>query len=62
MDRDNGPNLISIDNFGGRDMNQKAHLILNNGNDITADVRFCKYNQETKKYDVTFRGYEILKR
>jgi len=56
MDRDNGPNLISIDNFGGRDMNQKAHLILNNGNDITADVRFCKYNQETKKYDVTFQS------
>jgi len=37
-------------------MNQKAHLILNNGLDITADVRLCKYNQATKKCDVTFQG------
>ena len=37
-------------------MNPKAHLILNNGTDITADVTFCKYNQETRRYDVTFQG------
>lgn len=37
-------------------MNTREHLILKNGKDITADVLFCKYNMDTKKYDVTFRG------
>ena len=37
-------------------MNPKEHLILNNGKDITTDVEFCKYNQEAKGYDITFRG------
>ena len=40
-------------------MNPKAHLILNNGTDITADVTFCKYNQETRRYDVTFQGGKV---
>ena len=40
-------------------MNPKAHLILNNGKDITVDVMFCKYNQGTRKYDVTFQGRKV---
>ena len=40
-------------------MNQKSHLILNNGKDITADVMFCKYNQGTRKYDVTFQSEKV---
>ena len=40
-------------------MNQKSHLILNNGKAITADVMFCKYNQGTRKYDVTFQGGKV---
>ncbi len=31
-------------------------MILYNGQDITADVRFCKYNSKTGKYDVTFQS------
>lgn len=37
-------------------MDLKKHLILYNGKDITADVRFCKYNSKTGRYDVTFRN------
>ncbi len=37
-------------------MDTSKHLILKNGKDITSDVIFCKYNQVTKKYDVTFRS------
>jgi len=40
-------------------MNPKAHLILNNGKDITNDVIFCKYSQGTRKYDVTFQGGKV---
>lgn len=36
-------------------MNQKENLILANGQDKTADIRFCCYNSGTKKYDVTFQ-------
>ena len=35
-------------------MNQKENLILANGQDKTADIRSCRYNSGTKKYDVTF--------
>ena len=37
-------------------MNTKEHLILKDGEDITSDVVLCKYNTDTKKYDVTFRN------
>ncbi|MFA9379905.1 MAG: AAA domain-containing protein, partial [Acetanaerobacterium sp.] len=37
-------------------MNTSKHLILKNGEDITSDVTFCKYNPQTKKYNVTFQG------
>lgn len=30
-------------------------MILHNGYDITANVTFCKYNSNTKKYDVSFK-------
>jgi len=36
-------------------LNQKENLILANGQDKTADIRFCCYNSGTKKYDVTFQ-------
>jgi superfamily I DNA and/or RNA helicase len=32
------------------------HLILNNGKDITADVKLCQYNSDTGKYYVTFKN------
>ncbi|MDD4402049.1 MAG: AAA domain-containing protein [Desulfitobacteriaceae bacterium] len=35
-------------------MNTSNHMILHNGQDITANVRFCKYNSITKKYDIAF--------
>ncbi|MCH3917612.1 MAG: AAA domain-containing protein [Spirochaetia bacterium] len=31
-------------------------MILHNGQDITADIRFCKYNLDTGKYDITFQS------
>lgn len=37
-------------------MNTSKHLIFKDGEDITADVEFCKYNPQTKKYDVTFES------
>ncbi|QAT42435.1 AAA domain-containing protein [Aminipila luticellarii] len=37
-------------------MNTSKHLILNKGKDITQNVKFCKYNKETRKYDVTFQS------
>ncbi|MDF2857764.1 MAG: hypothetical protein K0Q87_3615 [Neobacillus sp.] len=40
-------------------MDKSKHLILKNGEDITSDVKFCKYNLETKKYDITFRNNKI---
>jgi len=35
-------------------MDRIKHLILIKGEDLTADVKFCKYNPSTKKYDVSF--------
>jgi len=32
------------------------HMILKNGEDITTDVTYCKYNPQTQKYAVTFRN------
>lgn len=40
-------------------MNQKENLILANGQDKTADIRSCRYNPGTKKYDVTFQSGKI---
>lgn len=37
-------------------MNTKEHMILKKGEDITADVTFCKYNPQTQKYEVTFKN------
>lgn len=37
-------------------MNQKENLILANGQDKTVDIRSCRYNSGTKKYDVTFQS------
>lgn len=37
-------------------MNTSKHMIVHNGQDITTDVRFCKYNSSTGKYDVTFQN------
>jgi len=31
-------------------------MILQKGQDITENVRFCKYNSATGKYDVTFQN------
>lgn len=36
-------------------MDTSKHMILKNGEDITSDVTFCKYNTQTKKYDVIFK-------
>ncbi|WP_425802364.1 AAA domain-containing protein [Desulfitobacterium sp. Sab5] len=37
-------------------MNTGKYLILNNGKDITADVKLCQYNSDTGRYDVTFKN------
>lgn len=37
-------------------MNTKAHLILQKGEDVTANVQWCAYNPQTKKYDVTYQN------
>lgn len=37
-------------------MNTKNNMILQKGQDITENVRFCKYNSGTGKYDVTFQN------
>lgn len=37
-------------------MNTAKNMILKNGDDITTDVEFCKYNRQTQKWDVTFNG------
>jgi superfamily I DNA and/or RNA helicase len=37
-------------------LNTSKHMIWHNGQDITADVRFCKYNSNIGKYDVTFQN------
>ena len=34
-------------------------MILKNGEDITFDVTFCKYNRHTQKYDITFKNGKI---
>ncbi|RPF41983.1 superfamily I DNA and/or RNA helicase [Hydrogenoanaerobacterium saccharovorans] len=40
-------------------MNQRENLILHNGQDITADVKFCQYNPTYKMYDITFQSDKI---
>lgn len=37
-------------------MNQKENLIIVKGQDKTAEIQFCSYNAEKKKYDVTFQS------
>jgi len=37
-------------------MDRSKHLIIENGKNITNDVKFCKYNLSTQKYDVTFNS------
>ncbi len=37
-------------------MNTSKNMILNNGKDITSDVRFCKYDQNIGRYNVTFNN------
>jgi superfamily I DNA and/or RNA helicase len=37
-------------------MDRCKHLILKNGKDITVDVELCKFNNMTRKYDVTFKN------
>ena len=40
-------------------MNIEKNLLLIKGEDKTAKVTYCKYNNATKKYDVTFIGNKI---
>ena len=37
-------------------MDTSKHLILNNGKNITSNVKFCTYNPDTRGYDVTFQN------
>jgi len=37
-------------------VNARHNLILVNNQDKTADIQYCKYNSNTGKYDVTYRG------
>lgn len=37
-------------------MNQKENLIIVKGQEKTTDIRSCRYNPETRKYDVTFQS------
>lgn len=39
-------------------MNQKENLILANNQESTADIRFCRYNAQTQKYDVIFQSWK----
>jgi hypothetical protein len=36
-------------------VNTRKNLILANGQDKTSDIQYCKYNSNTRKYDVTFQ-------
>jgi Superfamily I DNA and RNA helicases and helicase subunits len=40
-------------------MNKSKNLIMNNGNDITGDVRFCRYDPNSGRYNVTFNNGQI---
>ena len=40
-------------------MDRSQHLILCKEKDITENVRYCAYNPETKKYDVTFKNGKV---
>ncbi|MFH5837175.1 AAA domain-containing protein [Proteiniclasticum sp. C24MP] len=40
-------------------MDTSQHLILCKDKDITENVRYCAYNPETKKYDVTFKNGKV---
>lgn len=35
-------------------MDTSKYMILKNREDITSDVKYCVYNRQTHKYDVTF--------
>lgn len=37
-------------------MNTKCHMIIANGKIITPNVKYCKYNKTTQKYDITFNN------
>ncbi|ADU26516.1 AAA domain-containing protein [Ethanoligenens harbinense] len=37
-------------------MNARYHLILANGQNKTSDIQYCKYNPNTRKYEVTYQG------
>lgn len=39
-------------------MDQKKNLLLVHGKDRTGDIRFCRYNSQTKQYDITFSSGE----
>lgn len=40
----------------GDSLDTKCYMIIANGKIITPDVKFCKYNQTTHKYDITFNN------
>ena len=40
-------------------MDTSKYLILNNGKDITTDVKSCQYNSGTGEYDVIFQGEKV---
>lgn len=40
-------------------MNSKQYMLIANDKIITSDVTFCKYNDQTNKYDITFKSGAI---
>lgn len=40
-------------------MNTRKYMILINDQDITSDVTYCRYNPQTKKYDVTYKNQKV---
>jgi len=40
-------------------LNSKQYMLIANDKIITSDVTFCKYNDQTNKYDITFKSGAI---
>ena len=37
-------------------MNTSKHMIRHKGRDLTGDIKYCSYNRDTGKYDITFNN------
>ena len=37
-------------------MNTRNNMVIAKGKIVTADIKFCKYNEQTRKYDIVFNN------